>query len=565
MKQRVRWAALLMLAATMAARPARGDVVYLRSGKTHEGKVTRAGAKVHIRTGDGKRITVAAKDVVHIATGSDAVDVQPTPAPKQRGPTLGPTPAPIDPEKLTQPESFVFLYERVLAGTPDGSKADLAQMLKRWRSAAHDRKRKVGLRWLGPDDFIRRREIFDKTHEEARDLFRKASRRGTSPKDRANRNRYRMAARTQYRIAAKAWTDPLLRAFLLGIVELETGSKASAEKLFRKCRTTAPLVAAFHQGHAMALLTLKRPSDALAAYNEVLRLEPESRDAAELVRDTMKRVPGSQTSHAPYLRAKKLLAERTRGRRRSSSRRGTTWLLPGKDVAARDSSLPILPYDRLVFRQAVGVPVRENTLVVDAKALAGALAAYVQIGPTLVPAETPRAYRSRRAPDQPIASLTVPGYSFTPAKLPKLDDKDAKDTLPAAPSAGDRFYSVGLFAEMGSVLREGRFEQEADDAAGAPGKLTGGLIAGESTAPVLDESGRLIGFLAGKTNPAAAGGGDGKFIPLTKLKDVLSRLRRSRRWGSSRSKTKAEPTAAEGKVFLVSIITAERFGDPKRR
>jgi len=574
---------VLAIAASVLA-----DVVYLRTGVVHEGKVTETDDQVIIETKDGRKITVQADQVVHIERGEvDTAEVLQPPSESTGLTTSGPeTTGPVallSPEDFTQPESMAFLYMRALAGSATASPERMKEMVRRWQNASHDRLRKIGRQWQTPEDIIRHRQRFEEANQNASRLLRKAAtQRGTSPKDKAEQAYNRRQGLALLRAAAKSWGDPLLKRFLMGAAELEAAEYGAADALFRQCVATNDLVAAFHQGRGDALLGLDRPLDALACYTKALRLAPDSYYAIVLVQMAMAKVPGHQVQRAEFQEAKDLLeqiARQSHGRSyRSHSRygyprgpQGTTtkeWLVPGKEIRVSYGGLPELPYDRLVFRQGVAVPVGQDVLMVDAAVLTDAIEVYVLLDANTVVAVDPPSQRSsRRRDEEPpkLAGLRVPGYKFTPVvTVPK---KGQPATAPLAAEA--TMWTMPIFCEMGTTPRQAVWKP-VEARPGEP-NFVGCLLPGEGAGFILHK-GRLVGVLAGKTDVKLDGGGPDTFLSLPMLTDTLEGVWKSAPSSSSshgssrysRGPAPAEPEAVSGEVFVICAIAGEYFAQSPR-
>jgi len=543
--------AAVVLVSVLSAAQVAADTVYLRNGKTYQGKVTRCGDKVLIEVPYGI-IEVPAKDVVHIAT-RPAADTQPAKtatAPAKKLTRHGQ----IALERITRPETMALLGMRNLAGTPPGTASyELRRHIQQWRMASQDRKRKAGPKWLSPEEFIRHRAIFDMHLGQARDLMRKARKiHGSTPKAKADKAHLEALATSKIRLASKRWADPLLRSFLMGLAEYRAKNYRGAEVAFRQCRRDAPRVGAFHQGYGLTLMELNRPIDAVEAFVQLLRLRPDSRDAVRLLRDAVDKMPGGQIHSELFLEAKKLLRryDESPGRPRRAPARRVNWLMPGKSWTARDDTLPEVPYDRLVFRQAVAVPIAPTSILVDAEMLTDALEIFVRIDEkTLAPCKVPRrsylASRDKKAPA--LAVIEVPEYVFTPLKA----DTDAKFSK-GQPVA---VFAVGMYEELGSAIRRGDGKIQSVGPDGRI-KISASLAAGEAAGPVITDDARLVGFLAGKTDVLADGGGPDRLIHLAEMASIIKRAaRRSYR----RPGPDAATQPATGRAFVVHITAAERF------
>lgn len=469
---------------------------------------------------------------------------------------------------LNRPESILFMLMRNLSATPAGvASYELRRQIEQWRILTHDRKRKIGVRWTAPEEFVRRRKAFRDYLKDAQEELRQAKRyaRATTPRDKARKRRHKAAAYAVLQQAAKAWADPLLRDFLLATADLRGRNYTRAQELFLRCRRTAPLVAAFHQGYAMALAGLNRPTDAVSARLAALRLRPGSTHALEQLHEAMKKVPGAKLKTPAYEAAEEFLVQYGETPSRSRfARRGMTWLLPGdRGVTVRDETIPLLPYDRLVFRQGAGAAVGEKTLLVDAQVVRDALAVFIRIDEyTIVPARVGRSRSSRDRTKPLLAVVTTDEYVFTPLAVRLLKNpKKNPDTQPAfSKDQAVTAYGIGAFREMGSTLRKasGKITEVGQDGSV---EVSVHLAPGESAGPVVTEDGTLVGFLAARTDIHAEDGGKDEFIADAEIARLLKRLRRSYRssgrYGYSRVKRTITPKPAEGQVFIVYAITGE--------
>lgn len=538
--------------------PAVCDVVQMRDGTTYEGKATRKEKVVVIETPLGK-FEVDAADVVLI-TPSAVREPTPSEAPATR-PVFSVEPLrPLSAEQITHPEPLIFTLMRNLAGSGAGADSyELRQQIERWRIAAHDRKRRVQTQWLGPADFTQRRKAYAKVLKDGEDLLQKARyASSTDPKAQADRKKAIAAAHDRLETAASGWADPVIHNFLVGVLAYHRGEFSQAEALFRKCIDEAPLVAAFHQGRALALEGLDRPLPALEEWLAALAIRPDSRDLLQDIQRAMRKTPGAKIRDPVYVRAGQALAQYSDRDKEPFTPRGINWLLPGKEWAAKDLSLPTPTQDRLVFRQTLGVPVGKNTLLVDLAVTKDAQEFLVRIdGNTVATAWLRRigsSYSSSKTPPPPLALLAVSGYEFTVPKM--VEDANAMPRE-AQVSAS----SVPAYAEMGSFPRTvpGRLSPPA---AGAGPTVTTTLLPGESAAPVFTADGTLIGFLAAKTDPYADGGGPDKFIPLWQAASLLKQARSatsdsysSGGYGRVRRNPTTQPAGAA--TYLVHVAAGE--------
>ena len=560
--RRMRWI-LLVLSVTSAIVAA--DVVYLRNGKKYEGKVTRRGGKITVKmafatmTFDANEVIHVEKKVVPDRSKDPKSDPDHLPAPKRKFMIAD----------ATRPEPIAFVNMRslmVAAAGPDSD--DLRQQVDRWQIAAHDNKRKAGAKWLSPADYVRKRKAYLGYLEEARKYQRKTWRPGSSKPETLQQQRNRTAAMSRLYAAAKTWADPSLRVFLLGVVAYHRRQWATAEEYFASCTRALPRVAMFHQARGIALSAAGRPVEAMDELAITLRLRPGDRDAIRLLKRAMAKVPGKDIRSKAYLDADKLLNIYDLKRLgRPTRSRGIKWLAPGKSWTARDKTLPVPTMDRLTFRQAVAVPVGPQALLVDADAVADALAVHVRIDEnTLVVGKARSASGSSTTTTRRLALVTVTGIEFTPvgADIDKAKPKDPNappDKPPLAKGQAVTVYGLGVWEQMGSRVRKvpATIKKVAED--GTVSRISARLLPGEAAGPILTGDNRLVGFLAPRTTVKVHNGGPHKFIPLARMAQLI---KRGRRRSSSSSKylrkdAKTAPTPAGGSFFVVYVTAGEKF------
>lgn len=456
--------------------------------------------------------------------------------------------------QLSQPESIVYflLRDRNRAGI--APPVDLERNLRFFRSCVHDRKRQVRGEWITPHEFTRRRKAFDTLQAEAREHFRQAKpKKNATPREQATQSRHRAAGQAKLRQAAQAWVDPLLRRFLLAEAAYQFGDAGQAERFFHQCVEDEPRVAAFYEGRARALMKLNRHAEALRMYMQALTLMPDSRDAVGLLRQALKNSPGSKIESPAFRDAKARLEayKSNRGSRPSRTRETTTWLFPCKTIRSKDTTLPELPMDRLIVRQALAVPVAKHTLLVDARILGQAKNVIVRIDDKTLVAGTvvTRIRRKNNAP--PLALVNVPDSTFPP--LPVLAEN-------AKPGDALQAHTVNVYSEMGSERRTQPVQlvegEKAPRCEPSPA-----LAAGESAAGLLTAKGELAGFVVRDLDPMKDHRPE-----IVYLADDLAPLRKrlgkkpSRR---RRSKRTITPKPAKGRTFLVYAIEDERLGNKK--
>lgn len=543
---------MILLAAWAGA--AMGDIVYLRDGSKVEGKAVRKGDKVTV-TSSTKVSEFDAKDVVYIqekaAEDTPTADSQPSSAPVVTV-TSQPAGTVVEMDKLTMPESVIFSMMRTLQKTDPGSASfELRQQIEAWRGFAHDRKRKASGTWLTPKDFAHHREIFELTAKEAQDLFKK---RPTGNKTKAEIREALAPAYAKLRTAAMSWADPLLREFLMGVVDLQAENYTSAQSLFRSCHDDQPLVPAFSQAGTLAYAFGDRGLDSLSMALSLVQLHPDNADTYWLLKKALDTVPGTELNGPLYKQGKDILAQYEAPKTPSGTdiTKNLYWMLPSsaKDRSGwvqRENMLPEPPVDRLIFRQAVGVPVAENMLLADAATVADAYEVFICIdGKTVVPAFVKKV--TAKGPVAPLAVLVPAGATFTPVACESTVSADTEATV----------YGLGMYQEMGAVIRAN--DTKVTVAGGMA--LTNKQLPGEPAGPVLSKSGSLLCFLSGKTDALQDGGGEAKIIDLESI-NALIRAAKSSTAVSSSSAGKVKRTApaiqASGKTFVVVAISGERF------
>lgn len=558
-----------ILACVLFSAAAGADTVYMRDGRSYSGKVTVEGAKVLIDTGTGV-VQVNLKEVIHISR--KGAPKAATTKPKPSGPAAGPRAKVYSIEDVTSPEPVLFMLMRKLEGSAPGMDSyRIREQIKQLQIAAHDQKRKVGGKWVDGQYFATRRRNYEEILKDCRQLALKLHRMRTrTGRQKATRLAMKRQLGVKLREAARTWADPQIRLFLTGVAELRSEDFGRAERVFAQCAEQTPLVAAYHQGHGMSLMGLKRPTDALAAFVKMLQLRPESSLAVRLVTDAAKKVPGMNTKKRIYKEARAMLSEyRQSGSSRRGAGKGTKWLMPDKRPwDDPDDTLPIPTYDRLTFRRAVGVPIGMKTLLVDEAVMKDAIEVAVQIGPgTVVPGKIRRIihYGKKESP-APLAMVSIDGYELTSV----VGEIDTKVGRPKAEPKGKftagtdvTIYGLAFYAEMGGAVRKtgGRVKSVK---AGGEIELAGSLLPGDAAGPVLTREGELAGFLTGRTDASSAGGGKSQFIEMAQIEPLIVRARRSSRAysplaGYDRAVRKITAKKMQGDAFVVYGIFSERY------
>lgn len=450
--------------------------------------------------------------------------------------------------QLAMPESMIYFLLRGRSADPTNDRAELERKLQHFRSYAHDRRRQADGRWLTPLEYERRREAFNAVCREATNHFRQAKgKREPTHRERLSQSRHQAAGQTKLRQAAGTWAEPLLRTFLLGVAALQEDDFGRAENLFAQCIKEEPRVAAFYQGRAQALMGLKRYSEALRTYMQVVALMPDSREAVGMLRQALKDAPGSNIETPAFREAREMLQaypDDTKSSQRTDKM--TTWLLPGKTLREKENSLPNLPMDRLVVQQAVGTPLAEHTLLVDERILRDADEVLVQIDPkTFAPATVSKSAR-RKSDTIPMTLITVQDYTFTP-RIPLYGDPKPCDPL--------MVHAINTYAEMGGVIRE----QPVKVLTNQDGYITDpspSLADGESAGIILTDKGELAGVVVRDLNVTKDSPAETIYVTHD-LNPLLKRIPKT----SSRNRMKRTvmPKKAPGRVFAVYAIQGERF------
>ncbi|MCP4376775.1 MAG: hypothetical protein GY794_11445 [bacterium] len=562
----------------MALQQAEAATVYTSSGDTYTGKVTKNGGKVIVETSEG-RIVLKSKMVVHIEY-TEPVKPDPVTTPVTTQPTIPDDSSSSTPSMLlksgamvlgnsTRPEPIIYMYMRALAVARPGTESiRLRKQVDLWRVHAHDRLRKAGKKWLEPKDFIRHRKTFVELLGEAEKLVELIGR----PKRYSNSKppepltpkqlRYRAEAREKMLLAGRAWADVPMKYFLSGVAQMHAHKFDRAETAFKLGITHAPLLAGLHQGLGLARAKQAKYLSALEAFVETLRLKPDSAEALYLVRETMKLVPGRSIKSSLYRRAAEMVARYTTPPRAKSSRSykasSVEWLMPdidkGKSWKVSETTMPTPPYDRVEFRQAVGVPLSKHILVVDARVVIGAMDVFVRIDGEFVPARVGRLTYSRRTGKPKVGLIYLTERELTPVKVP------TKEQPPK--SGACSVHAIGLFGQMTQNVRKitGTYKAGSEK---KPGSVSCKLLPGEATSPVLSEDGRLVGFISGKTTVSLDGAGPDNFISLEEVSSTIKRGVSSRGGSSRRSystaKREVTPKPVEGKTFVVYSILGEVF------
>jgi len=553
--------AICMMAQLALAACVLADTVYVKDGKVYLGEVARKGDKVYVKTvmgGVPVTITLDAADIERIQESKPASRPASRPA---SAPAVSPDTGRSPEDVVTRPEAMVFLTMQKLSFMPPGVGAyDAQQEVKTFQAKAHDGERKAGGRWLAPKDVIRAKERFQEIIKDSRNAMNDLRRAESgSLSAQADAPKHRRELSVFYRKAAAAWPDDLLGNFLTGAAQIEGLDFTAAQQSFERCLAAAPRVAAFHQGKALALAGRNQNVAGIVSAIDALEVQPDSPDALAFLKQSLDATPGNLMGDPTCVLAKAILARYEAPNRTSGGyRRGTCWLLPGKSVTASEHSLPSLPMDRLEFRQAVGVPVGKHALLADSATLDGAAEAFVVLdGKTTVPAQVVRTFTfgSSSKVALPVSLVYVRDAELTPLPADGKE-KPVKDQAV-------NFYGLAYFEHMGRGIRPVSTIVRGADPNGAA-VLSAQLLPGEGAGPVISKNGALLGFLAGRTDPTADGGGPNRFVPVEALSALIKRAQQPSSSGFtySRNKRQVATRPAPARYFTIYVTVVEY---PKKR
>jgi tetratricopeptide (TPR) repeat protein len=509
---------------------------------------------------------------------------------------------PFSPSKATLPDTAAYYCMRGMAGS-SASLDDSRANLQKYLIMAQDHKRR-GARedeWITSDQFRRLRGLYVQRLKEASEALNPKANTPTgkvatplsaaanTALQKVEQKKAEAECMKKLNQAAMGWQDPAIRSFLMGLVYMQSKNPEGkndklglAEACFRECIAIEPHVAGFHQARGEAFSEMGRSRDAVAEFAMVVRLLPNSTLASDRLNAAMIKAQGVDITSPEYLQAKEVVEQHqgsisSGGSGSLSGRSGNVWLMPVKSGGGwpatglsttgapagilpsntkENLALPTPPYDRLLFRQALAVPVGKNTLLVDGDALKDVLLeglthtlleVKVQIDDrTLATAKVSKIGGDKN--NLPLAVLTVSGYEFTPLG----GDKTTKFKIPMSA----HLYAANAYEEMGQTVRQVDFKVKVPDANGGP-KIDEKVLPGETAAAVVSDDGVLAGFLGGKTDVSAEGGGANVFYP---LKDILPLIgSRSRASGGLGGSTASPLKQAPGKCFLVHIVLGETF------
>lgn len=593
----VRWMAVIVGVCYLAAM---GDVLYLRDGRKYEGTITRDGDRVKISLvyPAGTVLEFDAADVA-AATTAPIASRPVTVAPEDTTP-VQPKDRPFSVDRASCPEPVAYLYMRNLLASMEGdSKAGFRRQVEAWQAAAKDRKRQIspGM-WITPADFATRKKSALAQFKEAADVIAKVLKAGNTHVYSTGGVNANLAAATQaahlkeekkkadmicytrQKQGAQLYPDPILRDFYTGQAELDANNFGPARLLFRMTVVEAARIPTFHQALGMAYMGEKRYREAMESFITMLQLLPDSRDAVQLAREALKKVPGSELGHSSFVNAKKILSAYAEEAAPpsvtyssySTVQKKINWVLPdGKTLAAPEGLVPVLPWDRFVFRQGLAVPVSETSLLVDSQIVKDALAVYVQIDSNnIVPAKLKRGYSTFGSGSKtlplPLELITVPGYTFTSISPPlpavgftSSKDKDKKEAPKYTVGQQFKLHGIGSLEEMTCRVRISK--PTVKEVAEGGVVLSEWLAPGEGAGPVFSAEGQLAGVVAGKTDALAENGGPDRFYTIAELMPLLKNANQ-KGFSSSYSggaKRVITPQAAAGQYFVIYATVGEKL------
>ncbi|HUS48184.1 MAG TPA: hypothetical protein VM098_08690, partial [Phycisphaerae bacterium] len=158
-----------------------------------------------------------------------------------------------------------------------------------------------------------------------------------------------------------------------------------------------------------------------------------------------------------------------------------------------------------------------------------------------------------QAKEPPLAFVHLEGVEFTPLKFDKAVQCSVGDPV--------LFYGLGLYEEMGRDVRRVGTTVKSVGNDGTP-RLADGLLAGEAAGPVIRGDGRLVTFLAGKTDVQVGDGGKGLPVSPDEIAKLIARITggsySSSGYGQIDRKASAPPLAAKGHAFVVYATSVEK-------
>ena len=553
-----------------------GDVVYHNDGREIKGTVQQSGDNVIVTLPDGKKVTFAKSDILYIAKGSvdGAAELPTTPKSDASAPS---TQTPDKPESETtkpstgvtfddsddssrpkpefestmalgsvDPAQTLYEYLRRRPSGPGSGGPGLEELIKTARIRIHERQRKAGKEWLNPEDFARRREAFAERLEEAEDYFKQA--RKIKPKNQSQqkkKNALMEQCHKKLLEAAKSVPDPLLRRFLLGAAYESAGNYNKAVQMYYRCTKDAPVIAGFYQGLGNSLIGNKVYKNAIHSLMRALMLTEDQPTALAEMREALQKCPGTLVQDPAMKNTKNFLKHFSDVKPRKLSDRRKYWLLPGR-VSCRPELIPELDYDRLDIKQGVAVPITQSRLIVGKDIVKDADYVIVRLTNWLyLPAKV-----ESLGSNVEMAILYVPDVQFNPMSIERSRPFKKGEYYNAL--AADIFPSMSSEAQTREIIIKSSL--------GLNPSFEGGLLPGQGTAPLINSTGNLVGFLNGKLKTDSGEMRD-RIIPVNTSSKFLRRVKRKSSKDRSGRNPQQNLIKVPGHSFIVFAIGTEDFSE----
>ncbi len=551
--QRIIWLGTLLL--IVATTCALADIVYVTDGRKLEGTVTQTADTVTIVTEDGT-VELSRDQVIHVLMGERSEDPAPEQDPQGPGDPIDEHPIDTPTEEKTDdvedsrqgitppdetfsmgeaamPESIAFTLSRRAVEENDAALAyKLNQQAKEFQDAAHDRRRRVDGDWMTPGDYGTARLNYTRLINDtdgtsnklrrSRELLLRTTDEDQRAELKAEIAQFEEDLETRLSTAAEAWLDPTIATFLEGVAYYKSGYYSKALSRFQSCRERYPLVIAYHQAYGLAGMHVDGfELDAVDAILDQISLDPDSAQARIALQEAMKNVPSEDIRTDIYERAQNVIDNTDPSVFKSPQQ--SVWKMPGEGRNPgwldKEATLPIPPYDRLVFRQSVGVAVSAGVVMVDADTVQNADSVFLRVGNTVVPASVKRTTSAYREIAPQLAWVETTEFQFnTPIVVSDkmvfhLDDHVKFKTLP-------------VFTEMGTTPESASTRITTMTENGDPATLDIMLAPGQGATPVLTEDNRLAGVLLGKTQYLKENGGPDEILPARTLLPIIQKIQK---------------------------------------
>ena len=564
---------------------AQADTVYLSNGKSVKGKVTKKNGKVIVVTSKGKRLVFEKSDILYIAkdnnskTDSESKDKPSTTENKSDNDSESKSDKPDSKttetnnsgsgsEKLQtrvtskdgtltpEHEVFRFLRKRNAAIKAGKTGANYKTSIDNFRVKAHDKEIRFKGKWINQKTISKIFKRFGELKSDANAALSGKVRPRKKIKGKKRRKRYKEIAKNNrkkecikyLKKAAVLVPDQTMRKFYLGLCALRGEKYTTASGFFSSCIKQSPLNQAYHQALVKAYFNDKKYAKAFLALNEFAKKFPNSSQPFELIKDCLSKMPGKERKKT-YTKVSKALAKQFYKKfskiRRNSRSRLTSWSFPDKNLS--DSRKVSIPTPSSYYYQscsALAVPVTSKKLLLDRGALLGTCRVYVEIGSGIyAEAKFSKVKSSSKEKVPNLATITVPGYSFTPVERSKSKNIPIDTNLTG--------YTVNWLSSLGTKKRKFTSKVGSVDEDGNI-ILKKGIAAGETAAPIFTKSGEFAGFIPGYTNCMQ----DDYSARLFNTKDLKKFFRGS----SAALKNQIKPDDVSGKVFKIIIIRAFKVG-----